>query len=100
MQYNTVTLNTSDYPGKYKIYCWSPECEECYNSQMVILDEWSNAGSYYMADGSPEMQGGYKGYEVQCENCGNKQTEPEYFYTNDERAAALLVSGDDTQPIH
>lgn len=100
-------LNTSDYPGKHVYYVWSPECVECHNNdpeKFHLTDEWSNAGSMEFAEGQPDMQGGFKGWEVQCEECGNRQVEPEYFYTDDERANEIVVrpdlpADDDTQPI-
>lgn len=97
MKLGDVVLNTTSYPGKYKLYCWTPDCPDCHSENLVILDDWSNAGGYGVVDDhgehEPRMQGGFTGYEVQCSDCGARYVESEYFYTDDERAARRMENG-------
>lgn len=99
MKRNQAKLSDKPELGKYMIYVYDPECPICHYDQYHVIGEWGNAGAYYLDPGQPPLEGGFTGDEVQCEGCLFRSPLDHWFYTDDERAAALLVSDDDTQPI-
>ena len=95
-----VKADWSNHPewGKYRLYVWNPVCPTCNSEEYHILDEWGNAGHFTVDEGDM-MEGGFRGYLVVCEGCGERRTEDEYFYTDDDQARELMELQNEDLPI-